>query len=446
MDLFRLPVDRALSLAGVGTVVTGTAWSGRLKLGDAVRLLPGGAEGRVRSLERHAEPVSETVPGERVAAGLAGVEREQVRRGQVLVLRADPWIPTRAIDVSIELLSGLRRPLAHHSRVRLHLGTAEVLARVHTAVPIPPGGSGLARLALESPIVARGADRFVLRSYSPVETIGGGWVVDPAPSPGRPIWPEGISSADPGSRLGALATRRRTGLEVTGIPLALGTPPDATPVLLSRSSLQQSEGFLVPPESVARVKATGVALVERYHQAHPAEPGMPLETLRQQLARQGRAAFLALEQLTRDGTLILAGGSVRSGTFLPRQLETGQAARVLALVEQGGLAPPNVAELESQLKLQGVGEILRQLAQKGQVEAVERDRFFSSVALAGFSEVVARVGGNGPITPQTLREATGLSRKFLIPLLEWSDRTGLTIRSGDIRRLVPPRGTPVGEA
>src|SRR6185503_8957763 len=184
-DLFRLPVDRAFSVAGVGTVVTGTGWSGRVEMGDAVVLLPDGAQGRVRSVEMFGRASGHSEPGARTAVGIAGVARDAVRRGQVLVRAGDPWQATSALDVELTLDSSAPKAFGPRTRVRLHLGTAEVLARVHPRSAIVPGGRGLARLALEAPVAARGGDRLVIRSYSPVTTIGGGVVLDPLPPPRR---------------------------------------------------------------------------------------------------------------------------------------------------------------------------------------------------------------------------------------------------------------------
>jgi selenocysteine-specific elongation factor len=226
-DLFRLPVDRAFSVAGVGTVVTGTSWSGRVEVGDAVVLLPEGVEGRVRSVEMFGHPSGQSEPGARTAVGIAGIARDAVRRGQVLVRAGDPWESTSALDVELSLDASAPRALTPRTRVRVHLGTAEVLARVHPRSAIEPGERGLARLALEASVAARGGDRLVIRSYSPVTTIGGGVVLDPLPPPRRAAWPAGLSAATPGERLHALLSRRPAGVAQGALPLLLGMPTKA---------------------------------------------------------------------------------------------------------------------------------------------------------------------------------------------------------------------------
>jgi selenocysteine-specific elongation factor len=420
-DLFRLPVDRALSLPGAGTVVTGTAWSGRLRVGDQVRLLPSGLEGRVRSLERHGAAVEASAPAERIAVALAGVDREAVRRGD---------------DVALDLLPRAPRPLAHHSRVRLHLGTAEAIARVQAARPVHPGASGLVRLALESPLVARGGDRFVLRSYSPVDTIGGGWVVDPLPPHGRAAWPEGVASVDPSRRLVSLVARRRQGLRGDQLPVILGVSPDGAKAPAGQEELILAEGCLVAAATVSALAQQALEQVRRYHREHPAEPGLPLETLRQFLGRHGPAGSAGLERALASGRAMVDGGHVREPEFQPRA-SGGDALleRAVAAIVEAGLAPPSVTELEGRLGRSGLGEALRLAARQGRVVAVERDRYWSPAALAQFREVLARLGARGPFAPPAVREETGLSRKFLIPLLEWADRAGVTVRQGDARVL-----------
>lgn len=435
-DLLRLPVDRTMSLAGVGTVVTGTAWSGSVAVGDMVRLLPGGDEGRVRSVEHHGQGVERSGPGARTAVGLSGIERSRVSRGQVLVRSSDPWRETTAVDVSLELLPSASRPLQHHTRVRLNLGTDEVMARVALQHPVPPGGNATVRLSLERPMVARGGDRFVLRSYSPVTTIGGGWVVDPLPPRGRPVWPETLASPDASERLRALAGRRPTGLLLREVPLLLGVVPEAVRATIDASGLMEAEGMLVTAGAVEAARDRARALVADWHAAHPAEPGMPLETLRQGLLRWGAAAGLALQQLTAHREMVTDGGTIRGAGFAPARTAGAELMeRVIARVDEGGLTPPTLTELVAELQAPGVADALKAAAQAGRLEAVERERFFSRAALARYTEQLLTIGRAGAITPQALRDATGLSRKFLIPLLEWGDRTGLTLRVGDVRQL-----------
>ena len=185
-DWFRLPIDRVFALPGAGTVVTGSTWSGTVSVGETVTLLPLGRPARVRSIQVHGAPATVAGPGRRTALALVGADRTELARGDVAVTGTG-WSATTAIDATVELLPGAGRPVAPRTRVRVHLGTAEVLARAARGGPIAPGARGLVRFLLETPLVARGGDRFIIRSYSPVTTIGGGIVLDPTPPQNIPL-------------------------------------------------------------------------------------------------------------------------------------------------------------------------------------------------------------------------------------------------------------------
>jgi selenocysteine-specific elongation factor len=435
-DLFRLPVDRAFSLAGVGTVVTGTAWSGRVRVGDAVTLLPSGEVARVRSIESYGHPLESSEPGARTAIGLAGVARELVRRGTWLVADADAWVPSRVVDVEIALDRTAARGLRSRSRVRVHLGTGEVMARVQPRAPIEPGAAGLARLTLDAPIVARGQDRFVLRSYSPVTTIGGGRVVDPVP-PRRSPWSSDLASADPDRRLGALLGRRPAGVPDSRWPVLLGLPPrEAEAVVQASPDVVRVEGLWARRTVIAELGDRALAALKSHHRAHPADRGMPLETLRRSLRASEPLAERALADLAEAGRLRSHDGVVVLSGFVPR-VEGGDAEvdRIVQLLEAAALSPPSLAELARQTGRSDVAAILRLAAAAGRVEAVERDRYYARPALDRFTAALADIGGAGPIAPADLRDRLGISRKFMIPLLEWADAKGITERVGDARRL-----------
>jgi selenocysteine-specific elongation factor len=439
-DLARLPVDRAFTLAGAGTVVTGTCWSGSFRAGEQVRILPAGIPARIRSLEEHSSAVTASSPGQRLAVGLAGVEVSAVRRGATLVQDGAGWEATTVMDARLNLLAGAGRPLSHQRRVRVHIGTAEVIARVHLREELLPGRTALARLVLESPLVARGGDRLLLRSYSPVGVIGGGTVLDPLPPPGRPLWTEGLDAPDPGARLRALTERRPRGLLVAQLPILLGITEREAAALLTDPQLARQDGMLVPATAVERATAQACALVAGHHAQHPAEPGLSVETARRELESFGAAGPAALERVLADGRLVLEGAALRAPGFRPA-VPGGDAQfeRVMAAIESAGLAPQTVAELEASLGIRGLSEVLRLAARQGRVVPVERDRYYARPALQQLVEVLRQLGGRGPITPAAVREATGVSRKYLIGLLEWADREGITRRQGEARVLLGNR-------
>ncbi|HET9041385.1 MAG TPA: selenocysteine-specific translation elongation factor, partial [Gemmatimonadales bacterium] len=372
-DLFRLPVDRAFSVAGVGTVVTGTAWSGRLRVGDAVTLLPAGRPGRVRSIESYGRTLEQSEPGARTAVGLAGVTREDAHRGTWLVAADAAWASSPVLDVELGLQSDAHRAIASRSRVRVHLGTAEVMARVQPRAPIEPGGRGLARLVLERPLVARGGDRFVVRSYSPVTTIGGGRVLDPEPPRRRAAWPPALGSSIPAERLDALLERRPGGIAATTLPLLLGLPPaEAAGVARARVEVRLVGDRWVREATLRDLGARALASLKAYHRAHPSDRGMPLETLRHGLRAPEPLVEHVLADAASAGRLRLQDGVAVQSGFVPR-VEGGDAEieRVVRILEEAELSPPSLAELERQTGRRDVAAILRLAAQAGRVEAVE---------------------------------------------------------------------------
>jgi selenocysteine-specific elongation factor len=436
-DLFRLPVDRAFSVAGVGTVITGTAWSGRIGVGDAVRLLPSGHLGRVRSIESYGAALQQSEPGARTAVGIAGIQRDEAHRGTWLVSADAPWTVVQAIDTELRLQPDAPRALTARARVRVHVGTAEIMARVHPRAPIEAGGKGLARLALEGPVVARGGDRLVIRSYSPVTTIGGGRVLDPSPPRRRTVWPSGLSAQDPAMRFGALLERRAGGIAAAELPVLLGlAPTEAAAVARATAGVRQVGDLWVREQTISDLGARAVGLLKAHHRARPSDRGLSLETLRRGLRAPDVLAERAVADLASAGRIRVADGVAMLSGFAPR-VEGGDAEidRFVRILEEAGLSPPTLTELEQQTGRRDVSAILRLAAQTGRVEAVERERYYARPALERFAAALAEIGRESLIAPAALRDRLGISRKYMIPLLEWADAKGITERVGDARRL-----------
>ena len=436
-DAFRMPIDRVFSLPGVGTVVTGTSWSGRLGIGDPVLVLPSGLRGRVRSLESYGRAVDRSEPRARTAVGIAGIERSAVGRSDVLVTNELPWVATSALDVEIALQASAPRSLSSRTRVRLHLGTAEVMGRVLPRAPIEPGKSGTARLSLEKPVVARAEDRFVLRSYSPITTIGGGRVLDPYPPRRRSIWPEGFASRDPSQRFRAALTRRSEGISANALPLVLGLPHAAAAAVARADPTARLLGDLwVTNEGVELVGLRALALLRDYHRQHISDAGMPLETLRHSLRARDIVVEAALNDFARAGRLRRVDGLVTLAGFVPRVAGGDvEIDRVVRILLDAHLSPPSVSELERSTGRRDLPALLRLAAARGQVEAVERDRYYAREALDQFTSVLNDLGERGEIVPAAIRDRLGITRKYLIPLLEWADGKGITVRVGEGRKL-----------
>ncbi len=434
---FRMPVDRAFSVAGTGTVVTGSVWSGSLAVGDEIRLLPSDHVARVRTIEVHGERSERARAGQRAALGLAGIDRDAVRRGDTVVDRRVPWAAATAIDVKLGLLPDAPRGLTARTRVHLHLGTAEVLARAFPRSPIAPGTAGLARLVCEAPLVSQGGDRFVIRSYSPVATIAGGVVLDPLPPRRRAFWPAGLESPDVARRLRALFGRHPAGKSSEEFALLAGVTPAAVDESLGADpSVRRLASGWVREADMQEAGKRGEAIVAAFHETHPSSPGVPIESLRRAVHRSAPVAEVVVAELAQAGAILIEAGVVRQPGFTPR-IAGGDSAvdRVLEIVRAAGLSAPSIPELERQLEGTDVAGALRLGARAGQVEAVRRDWYVARGALEGFGGILAEAGRSGEITVGGMRDRTGLSRKYLIPLLEWADRRGLTRRVGEARRL-----------
>jgi len=456
-DLFRLPIDRVFAVAGAGTVVTGSTWSGTVAVGDAVRLLPLEREARVRSIEVHGQAADRAVPGRRTALALVGVDKSELARGHVAVTGAG-WRATTMLDAAVELLPAARKPIASRTRLRVHLGTAEVLARVVQVRSIGPGERGLARLILETPLVARGGDRFVLRSFSPVTTIGGGVVLDPFPTP-RPRLRQRRLAADQPTverlRLVALEAGL-AGVPVASLSVRLGFLPERVSAVIAATTDLLTAGDTVVALGVVTTEAARLAdVLRRYHEEHPLDPGMSLQALRAAAGAPAPPAAVVdavLEVGTggREGKakLEIVGSVARLAGWRPAfDARTSDLRETLTrrLVEARWQVP-TLGELEREFPGAPLRALLAHLAREGAAEQIDQERYAARQALDAFrTSLEAALAELGQATPAELRDRFGLTRKYLIPLLEWADRRGITRRAGDARvlaRLTAGKGGP----
>ena len=443
-DLFRLPIDRVFAVAGAGTVVTGSTWSGSVAVGEAVHLLPLGREARVRSIEVHGQTAERAVPGRRTALALVGVDKSELARGHVAVTGSG-WRATTYIDVAVELLPGARKPIASRTRLRVHLGTAEVLARAVQTPAIAPGQQGVARLVLETPVVARGGDRFVLRSFSPVTTIGGGVVLDPFAPPRTRLRRRRLAAEQtPAARLGVLAAEAGLlGLARDSLAVRVGVSPSRVTAVIAEAGetvLTSAETVVDRPAVVAEAKRLA-EVVRRYHEEHPLDPGMSLQALRAAVgtpAPPSAVTDAVLALAVQNGTLEVAGSVARQPRWRPafdaRAADGG--AKLARRLADARWQIPTVAELEREFPDFPVRALLSHFARTGTAEPVDAERYAAKGALAEFRAALeAALAELGSATPAELRDRFGLTRKYLIPLLEWADRRGVTRRAGDARVL-----------
>ena len=458
----RLPIDRAFSIRGFGTVVTGTLVSGEVEAGDALMVLPPDEPVRIRGLQVHGRPVSRVTAPRRTAVNLGGVDLARVSRGMTLATEGALSV-TRRIDVRIELLPGVR-PLRHGARVRMHQGTGDWLSRVSLSsvrerganawtrvevgtreVEVPAGGEALARLRLASPAVLTRGDRLVLRAASPAVTIGGAVVLDPEPAAG------GIRRARAADRLIALtmsdsSALARVWLADAGLrgvaPRDLvrrgGLSPEeavtALDSLVSSGAAVRGPGVVLNAGAVAAAQASIEAMLGAFHRDHPGETGAPREVVRD---RSGAGPVF-------DTLLEGMGGRVTGAERLAlsshRPLVTSEEERVGqvldAALKAAAYQPPDVATLVSQAQASpaAVQKALQGLMGHRRVQKLGV-LWFHADTLAALKAEVKSLGSGTSIDVATAKARFGVSRKFAIPLLEYLDRERITRRVGD-RRLV----------
>lgn len=442
-DLFRLPVDRAFVVDGAGTVVTGTTWSGSAAVGDEVEVLPTGRRARIRRVEVHGTRRHATSARQRTACALNGVSLDDVGRGSVLVHPGGGWRPSNRIDVLLSLAPG-EPPIRQGERIWVHHATAAVLARVRLSALLAAGSSATARLRLEAPLVVRGGDRLVIRRYAPVRVIGGGVVLDPTPpAPPPPSeWPAEL----PG-RVRVLVERRRWGIELGALAVLGGVPGgqgvEAIESLLRASGLVQCADRVLPVSRLAALAAVMRSAVEARHRDSPAAPGLPLELLRRAGGAPSAIAEAVLQGELAAGRLVRQQDQVSRPGVEALGVPAAQVERVQEVLVRDGLRARAVADLSREVGFDAL-TALRQLERSGRAVRIARDLFVAAPALGAFRAALEACDQAGAITPAAVRDRTGLTRKHLIPLLEWADAAGLTMRDGDARRLRRPEGSSAG--
>jgi selenocysteine-specific elongation factor len=442
-DLFRMPIDRAFSLKGTGTVVTGTVWSGTLTREDSARVMPLGKSVRVRGLESHGSSIPAATIGMRTAVALAGVDVSEVRRGQVLVAD-ESWAATTVLLGHVELLTSARLAVGPRAQLRFHLGTADVGARVVAAGgSIRPGARDAARIALEEPVIARAGDRFVLRGETPLVTVGGGVVDDPMPQGPR---------ARPWQRVGQNAEDRlerhlvdagARGVAVGSLPIRLGAAPAAAIRLATADEslgVRRIGNRVYSAQAVERAREALLRLVDEHHRSAPLEPGAPLQAVRARVGASPELVDLLIREALAAQDLQLDGGLVARRGWAPRLTDRQVRLRgeLLGTLHRAGGEPPSVSDLEAAHGADVV-PLLRLMEREREVVAVEADRWFARPAV---EEMIGRLrAGMTPgreHTPAELRDMLGSSRKYLIPFLEYCDRHHITERRSSGRVLLGP--------
>jgi selenocysteine-specific elongation factor len=460
----RLPIDRIFTMAGFGTVVTGTLIDGSLSLGDEIEVLPSGVRGRVRGLQTHKKKEDLSVPGSRTAVNITGISTEDVQRGDVVIPPGD-YQPTIRMDVSARILNDASRPLRHNTQVKLYIGASEVLARVRLlgVEEINPGENGWIQLELTHPVVAVRNDRLILRQPSPGETIGGGEVVDPHPkgrhkrfSPAIIARLEALTQGSPADVLlqalqaSGYATLKdviaSSHLDNSSADQAVVELVNSGQLIVLEAGSGSQEGNQMPVAAPGKgdlvaskpyldmISERAVRDMGEYHKAHPLKAGMPREELKSRLKTPVRLFNAIMSRLIGKGLLKEAGPLISLPSHAIRFTPHQQRAidQLLLRFAEAPYSPPSIKECHAE-----VGEeVYSVLVDSGRLIPVNGEVVFSR---EGYERMVQEVRQlleqNGQVSAAQVRDHLNTSRKYVLGLLEYLDQVGITVREGDLRRL-----------
>ena len=455
--LFRMPVQRVFSAAGHGTILTGVPVSGSVRLGESLEVLPHGFTGKVRAIEAYREKREDAHAGHSTALNLSDVDYRRVRRGDV-VGTPGSFRPARLFEAELRYLESAPRPLKHGGEVRLHLGTAESLARVVLLdVPVlEPGDTGLVQFRLRDPLVAVRGDPFLIRQTSPMITLGGGTIVAESirrMARGRKEAIESVRAklgaiADPPAYLSRLLLERQEQAMLgSEIPVVLKCRADEAARLLNLlrergEAVELVRGRWIHRQVFAACRERLLAGLERFHAENRLRASCEVLALRREAGMEGPLLEGMLKQLEASGHISShGGGRVALAGFAPR-LEPQESAlleRLGETLELAGLTPPSLADLvqEAGAPKEMVEALLRLMVDQGMLKRTGEIYFATSQVERALQIVktVAREAGGEILVPK-LRDAMGTTRKFLIPLLEHFDSNGLTVRRGERRFFV----------
>ncbi len=450
----RLPIDRVFTIAGFGTVVTGTLTDGQFKLGEDVEILPEGVRGRIRSLQSHKRKEESAVQGSRTAVNIVGIEVDQIKRGDWVVHPGD-YQPTRLIDIQFHLLQDASGSLQHSADVKLFLGAAETPARVRLlgCDELFPGQTGWIQLDLRQPVVAVRGDRYVLRRPSPGETIGGGMIVDPLPKERHKRFSdpvifqlETLSRGSPSevllqavmaggfSSLSEISGKARLQPEQTQLGLQELIDSGQLFLLENGPISPKSDTLAISAKQWKNETQKSVNEVEHYHQNYPLRKGIPREELKSRLKLTTRLFNAAIRNWVNEGLLSETGAFVSRTDFQVRFSSQQQSitTSLLKKFEQSPNLPPSVKECQAELgeelynALIDVGELVQVSA-----EVVYRRKDYDFLV----ESVQEHFGDQATFTVAQFRDQYNTSRKYALAFLEYLDKIGITVRDGDVRRI-----------
>ncbi|MEI6262059.1 MAG: selenocysteine-specific translation elongation factor [Deltaproteobacteria bacterium] len=456
-NLFRLPVDRVFTMKGFGTVITGTLISGMIRVGEQIMIYPSGVISKVRGIQVHNASVEQAVSGMRTAINFQGLEKASINRGDVL---SSPNALTSSfmVDVGLHYLKSNKKPIKNRTRIRFHTGTSEVLGNLILldSEELASGSSIAAQLRLDAPVAVVKDDRFVIRSYSPVRTIGGGGILNPIPQKHKRFKPEVFSGIQ---KLGELSPEEvityhaeeagYQGISFSDLRIMTNISDKkldgAIQRLLSDKvflMIDREQRVFIHRTCFEQLFSEANVLLHAFHKINPLKPGMPKEELKSRLPPQisPKLFTLMIQNMIKSGQMVQEENMVRLSTHsvLLGQDQTDVRKKILDAYKQNGLTPPYFKEFCKTQSLDEIKskEVLHVLVDEGLIVRIKDDLYFHQEAILMIKKkLVEFLNAHGEITTPQFKDMTGASRKFVIPIIEYFDARNVTIRVGDIRKL-----------
>jgi selenocysteine-specific elongation factor len=456
-DLFRLPIDRVFTMKGFGTVITGTLISGRVKVGDTIMIYPSGITSKVRGIQVHNQSADKAAAGMRTAINFQGLEKEAISRGEVLS-KPNTLEASYMVDISLHYLASNKKPLKNRTRIRFHTGTSEILGNVILLdrEELAPGEEAIIQLRLDSPVALVKDDRFVIRSYSPIYTIGGGEVLNPIPLKHKRLKSETIEGL---KRLGdqepeALISYHTEASEYQGVSfshlkmmtnLADKQLENTLQGLLSKKTLIQVDKenrIYIHDSGFEKLKRDTQGQLTTFHKTNPLKQGMSKEELKTKFPPYltSKLFNLTLNQMIKKNEIVQEENTVRLASHAV-SLGGKQADvrdKILDTYQKSSLQPPYFKELAKSLDIDAkrAKDVLMHLVNEGAIVKVKEELYFNAGAVNTLKKkLVEFLQAQGQITTPQFKEMTGVSRKYVIPLAEYFDSTNVTLRVGDVRKL-----------
>ncbi|MBF0120477.1 MAG: selenocysteine-specific translation elongation factor [Desulfobacterales bacterium] len=455
--LFRLPVDRVFTMKGFGTVITGTLISGHIKVGDSIMIYPSGITSKVRGIQSHNQSISEAKAGMRTAINFQGLEKEVIQRGDVISTPGS-LKPSYMLDIFFNFLKSNEKPIKNKIEIRFHSGTSEIQGNLILLdrEELNPGESAVTQIRLDSPVTLVKDDKFIIRSYSPARTIGGGFILNPIPKKHKRFKQEitdglkNIINYSPNEIVSYHAEESiYRGISFSTLKIVTNIPEKSLEHtiqdLLSKRiiiNVDKENLIYIHSSNFEKLKKELIDYTNNYHKLNPLKEGMSKEELKSKLHRgvETKLFNLLINQLIKEGKIAQAENII-SLTNHKIALKIDQVDiknKILDAYAKSGLAPPYFKELSKSINIEPseAKEVLLFLIEKGELTKVKDDLYFKTEAITELkNKLVDFLNANGEITTSEFKNLTSASRKYLIPLMEYFDMTNITIRVGDIRKL-----------